>query len=435
MIYLKIMNKLKKFWIVFLSFLPFSAGAVAPLVVGTIAGLGVIAGFSIYRTAAPVNMADALNFFSTCWSCQMFSDIMATMSGLLPRVYGAMGSVILPLSAGLMAIWFAWKLFSGFINAKIEEPWTIVGDFGTKFIKLGLVAGLLVIPLPRILTNVVIEPVFNVGLSLNRAVAGNDDFAKCVVATALADPSAASVSTASAGAFSPKLRHNLACEIANIHQMTGLGMTVGWTMLSMAFNEEYMHHFLWFVPIFPNIPIFFTGLLILVLFFFALLPVPLYFLEVFITLSMDLVMLPFMLMSWLFKGWAIFPDGGRNVKKMIEDVIKATAGIALVGVFVTFSVMFLNAVFGQWEGADRLALALSENDSTILMDGLLMRNDSIITIILMGIFIAMFMTMIPTLVKTLFANVEIPETYYEKTKENLNILWKSLKNWYESLKK
>lgn len=429
------MNKLKKFWIVFLSFLPFSAGAVAPFVVGSIAGLGVIAGFSIYRTAAPVNMADALNFFSSCWSCQMFSDIMSTMSGLLPRVYSAIGSVIVPFSAGLMAVWFAWKLFSGFINAKIEEPWSIVSDFSTKFVKLAFVGALLVIPLPRILTSVVIEPVFNVGLSLNRVVAGNDEFAKCVVATAVADPTAASVQSAEAGAFSPKLRHNLTCEIANVHQMTGLGMTVGWTMLNMAFNEEYMHHILWNVPIFPNVPIFFAGLLILVLFFSALLPVPLYFLEVFIKLSMDLVMLPFMLMSWLFKGWNLFPNGSRNIKKMIDDVIKATAGIAMVGVFVTFAVMFLNAVFGQWEGADRLALALSQNDSTILMDGLMMRNDSIITILLMGIFIAMFMTMIPALVKTLFANVEIPEKYYETTKKNLNIVWENLKKWYASLKK
>ena len=47
--------------------LPFSAGAAVPFVVGAIAGVGVIAGFSIYRTATPVNMADALNFFSSCF--------------------------------------------------------------------------------------------------------------------------------------------------------------------------------------------------------------------------------------------------------------------------------------------------------------------------------------------------------------------------------
>lgn len=429
------MSKLKKFWIVFLSFLPFSAGAVAPFVVGAIAGVGVIAGFSIYRTTVPVDMAGAMNFFSSCWSCQMFSDIMATMSGLLPRVYNAIGAAVLPFCAGLMAIWFAWKLFSGFINAKVEEPWSIVSDFGTKTIKLAFVGALVMVPLPRMLTDIVIEPIFNVGLSLNRVVAGNDEFAKCVVATAIADPVSVSSAAAADGAFSPRLRHNLACEIANVHQMTGLGMTVGWTMLNMAFDSEYMHKIMWEIPIFPNVPIFFAGLLILVLFFFALIPVPLYFLEVFITLAMDLIMLPFMLMSWLFRGWGIFPNGGRNIQNMIDDVIKATAGIALVGVFVTFSIMFLNAIFGQWDGANRLELAMQQNDPTILMDGLMMRNDSIITILLMGIFMAMFMTMIPTLVKTLFANVKIPTDAYETAKRDLKILQKRVQKWYESLKK
>ena len=435
MVYLKTMNWLKKFWIVFVSFLPFTAGAAAPLVVGAIAGVGVIAGFSIYRTAVPVNMADALNFFSSCWSCQMFSDVVATISGLLPRAYDAIASVIIPFSVVLMAIWFAWTLLSGFFNSKIQGPLSLVSDFGTKFIKLGFVAALLAIPLPRLITNIVIEPVFNVGLSLNRAIAGNDEFATCVVATAVADPMAASVDSAESGAFSPRLRHNLTCEIANVHQMTGLGMTVGWTMLNMAFNEEYMHHIVWDIPFFPNIPIFLAGALILLLFFFALLPIPVYFLEVLIKLGMDLIMLPFMLLSWLFKGWKIFPDGGGNIKKMIDDVIQATAGIALIGVFVTFAVMFLNAVFGKWAGADRLALALSENDSTILMDGLLLRNDSIITIILMGLFIAMFMTMIPALVKALFANVSVPLSFYESTKKALGSAWGNAKKWYDSLKK
>lgn len=419
----------------FVSFLPLTAGAVAPLVIGGIAGLGVIVGFSIYRTVAPVNMADAMNFFSSCWSCQLFADIMSTMSNLLPRAYSAIGTVVIPVAAGLSAVWFAWKLFSGFLNAKIEQPWAIAGNFGTHLVKLAVVCALLVVPLPRMLSDIVITPIFNIGLSLNRAVAGNDAFAECVVATAMADPVSVDAAVASSGAFSPRMRHNLACELANVHQMTGLGMTVGWTMLNMAFNSEYMHKIMWDVPIFPNVPIFFAGLLVLVLFLCALLPVPMYFLEIFIKLSMDLIMLPLMLLSWLFSGWPIFPNGGGNIRSIIDDVVRATAGIAMVGVFVTFSVMFLNAVFGQWQGASRLAAALQANDSSLLMDGLMMRNDSFITIILMGIFIAMFMTSIPALVKALFANVSIPTSFYETTKKNINIMWENLKKWYAVIKK
>lgn len=419
----------------FVSFLPLTAGAVAPLVIGGIAGLGVIVGFSIYRTVAPVNMADAMNFFSSCWSCQLFADIMSTMSNLLPRAYSAIGTVVIPVVAGLSAVWFAWKLFSGFLNAKIEQPWAIAGNFGTHLVKLAVVCALLVVPLPRMLSDIVITPIFNIGLSLNRAVAGNDAFAECVVATAMADPVSVDAAAASSGAFSPRMRHNLTCELANVHQMTGLGMTVGWTMLNMAFNSEYMHKIMWDVPIFPNVPIFFAGLLVLVLFLCALLPVPMYFLEIFIKLSMDLIMLPLMLLSWLFSGWPIFPNGGGNIRSIIDDVVRATAGIAMVGVFVTFSVMFLNAVFGQWQGASRLAAALQANDSSLLMDGLMMRNDSFITIILMGIFIAMFMTSIPALVKALFANVSIPTSFYETTKKNINIMWENLKKWYAAIKK
>lgn len=421
------MSWFKKFWIVFVSFLPFSAGAIAPFVVGTIAGLGTIAGFSIYRSAAPVNMADAMNFFSTCWTCQMFSDVLQAMSNLLPGVYSSIGLVMITMAAALTAIWFAWKLISGFIDAKIENPWDITGTFTTHLVKFSFISILLLAPLPRMITTIAIEPIFSVGLSLNRMISGPDNFDQCVVATAIADPVSVDSRAAAHGAYSPRLRHNLTCELASVHQMTALGMTVGWTMMNMSFNDEYMHKFLWDIPIFPNVPIFFAGATIIVLFFFALLPVPLYFLEIFITLSMDLIMLPLMFLSWLFSGWAIFPQGGKNIRQIINDVVSGTLGIAMTGVFVTFAIMFLNAAFGNWDGASNLAAAMAENDSKILMDGLLMNNDSLITVILMGIFISMFMIMIPALSKTLF-KVEISQTFYNDAKKDVLTLWKGIKN-------
>ncbi len=435
MVYLKTMNRLKKFWITFLSFLPFTAGAATPFVIGGIAGVGVIAGFSIYRTMAPVNMNDAYQFFSSCWSCQMFSDIMATMSNILPRIYSALGHTIIPFAVMLSAIWFAWRLLDNFINGKVEGPWSIANTFTTHLFKLGVVAALLAAPLPRLISQIAIEPVFNIGLSLNRAVVHDDTFDACVVATAIADPVAIDEKATTRGAFSPKLRHNLTCELAGVHQMTGLGMTVGWTMLNMAFNSEYMHKIMWNIPIFPNVLVFFAGLAILVLFFMALLPIPLYFLEIFITLSMDLVMLPLMLLAWLFQGWKISLAGaGKTIRSIVDTVISGTLGLAITGVFVSFAVMFLNAIFGDWAGGPALATALTQNDSQFLMDALMMRNDSLVTIILMGIFFAMFMTMIPALSKSLF-NVQISTKYYDETKKNIDIVWKNLKKWYDTMKK
>jgi len=428
------MKWLKNFWRVFITFLPLSAGAVAPFVVGAIAGGVVLAGFSIYRSSVPVNMNDAFSFFSSCWSCQMFSDIIGTMSDILPNIYRAIGLFVIPFTAALLAIWFAWQLLESYMNGKNVEPWSLSGDFGVRILKLGVVCALLVAPLPRMINDIAIEPIFSVGMTLNHAVTDDNAFNTCIVATAIADPVSVSSDSASRGTFSPKLRHNLACEVANVHQMTGIGMTAGWTMMNMAFNENYMHKIMWKVPIFPNVPIFFGGLLIVVLFFAALLPVPIYFLEIFVKLSWDLVLLPLSLMAWVFPGWKILPDGRKNIKSIINDVVQGALGIALTGVFVTFAIMFLNAVFGSWNGITALAAALQQNDSTILMDGLMMRNDSIITIVLMGAFIAMFMTAIPALVKTLFS-VSISDDFYQTTKKNIENMWSNVQKWYKDIKK
>ncbi|MBE6457780.1 MAG: hypothetical protein E7011_03175 [Alphaproteobacteria bacterium] len=435
MIYLKTMNRLKKFWIVFLSFLPWAAGAAVPLLVGGIAGVGVLAGFSIYRTAVPVSPTDAYQFFSSCWTCQMFSDIMATMSGILPRIYHALGETIVPFTIMLTAIWLAWKLVSNLMNGKMEDGWSLTSTFVNHMVRLGIVCIFLLAPLPRLISDVAITPIFNIGMSLNRVVVHDDNFDMCVISTALADPVSVDSAAADSGAFSPTMRHNLACELAGIHQMTGMGMTVGWTMLNMAFDADYMHKILWDVPIFPNIILFFSGLLIMVLFFAALLPIPIYFLEIFITLSLDLVMLPFMLLAWLFQGWQISLAGaGKTIRGIIDDVINATFALAITGVFVTFAIMFLDAIFGDWNGVSVLSTALTQNDSKFMMDALMMRNDSLVTIILMGIFIAMFMIMIPALSKTLF-NVQMSTRFYDTTKKNIEIVWENLKKWYSAIKK
>ena len=261
-----------------------------------------------------------------------------------------------------------------------------------------------------------------------------------MIATAIADPASVSEAAAGYGAFSPKLRHQLACEVANVHQITGLGMTVGWTVMNMAFSADYQHKILSEIPVFPNVPLVLVGLLILTIYFYALLPIPLYFLEIFVKLSMDLIMLPLMLMAWMFDddAFAIFPKGGRTIRQMIDDVIKAVVGIALTVVFLGFSVMFLNAAFGSWGGANRLQDVITNPDSRAatetLMDGLLMQNDSIITVILMGIFIAMFMTMIPQLTNMLF-KIQISDKYYQTAKKDIDTAWKNLKKWGDAIKK
>lgn len=428
---------LKKFWITFLSFLPFGASAVSPWLIGGIAAIGGVAGFSIYRSMSPTNMADSLKFFSSCWSCQMFSDLMSTMSNILPRVYSALGTTIVTFAIGVTAVWIAWQIFKSYTNKPENlSGWSLSDTILTHFIKLAIVAAVLFAPLPRIMTSVVIEPVFNVGLYTNRAIAGTDAFDTCVVATALGDANLELSANAPRGMFSPKFRHSLACEVATVHQMTGVGMTVGWTMMNMAFNEQYMHKIMWDIPIFPNVPMFCVGVLVMLLFFASLLPIPLYFLEIFIKLSMDLILLPLTFLGWLFKGWNVFPQGAhnKNLRAIVDDVINATAGIAMTGIFVSFAIMFLGAIFGRIGGMDLLSRALETGDSTIILDGLMMRNDSLITILLMGVFLAMFMVSIPALTKSLF-NVSISTKYYDNLVKDLKTTRENLKKIWESMKK
>lgn len=430
------MKVLKNFWLWFIALFPFGAGAVVPLVIGGAAiGVGII-GVSVWRTASPVDMASALDFFSSCWTCQIFSDVMISMSNLLPKVYSAIGRVVIPMSATLLAVFIAWRMMSGFINGKFEEASKIMGNFGSYIVKMVVLISLLLMPLPRMITSILIEPALTIGTSLDYMVSDNNKFSECMIATAIGDPVTVSASASNYGAFSPKLRHQLACEVANVHQITGLGMMVGWTMMNMAFNRDYMHKIFWVMPIFPNIPIFFAGLLIFALYFVALLPIPLYFLEVFVKLAMDLIMLPLMLMAWMFddKGFAFFPKGGRTIREMINDVIKAVVGIALTVVFLTFSVMVLNAAFGSFYGSDNLLTAIEKNDSHFLMDGLMMANNSIVTVILLGIFMAMFMTMIPQLTNMLF-KIQISEKYYETAKADIKIMWEKGKKWASAIKK
>jgi hypothetical protein len=68
------------------------------------------------------------------------------------------------------------------------------------------------------------------------------------------------------------------------------------------------------------------------------------------------------------------------------------------------------------------------------MDGLLFHNGSIITAVLMGIFLAMFMTMIPQLTNMLF-KIQISDKYYQTAKKDLNIMWENLKKWASAIKK
>lgn len=427
------MNRLKKFWITFLPFFVIGT-ANAGLITGLLgAGLVLYVGVRVFRTAMPYDMPGALEFFSNCWTCQMFSDILSVMSHFVSRIYSSVGGVTIMMVVALTAIWFAWKLFSGFMNGKVENPWSITETFTHHMVKMTCIILLLMAPVPRLMSDIAIRPIFNVGLILNRAVANGPDFNNCLVATAMMDTSVDSRADAQE-AYPPQLRHEMACELLGVHQLTGMGITLGWTMMQMAFDYEYMHSIV-FGAIFPNVPLFFMGLLMTAVFLMALLPVPLYFLEIFIKLSMDLIMLPLMLLAWLFKGWAISLEGaGKTIRGIIDDVINGALGLGLTGVFINFGINIIDALVQNFAGAESLLQVIQDNNTQAVFDSVMLNDSGFISMLLIGMFIAMFMSAIPALAKTLF-NVEISQEYYDKAVNNAKVMWNNSKKMWESLKK
>lgn len=411
------MKKLKKFFMPLLFYFPFSAMAITPAVVAIVVGVAatVVAGFSIYRSAVPVSLSDNLAFFSSCWSCGVFSDVLRNISEFIPKIYTAIGDNMVVIATGLTFVWFVWMILWDYLKVKAElDAWKITSNFTTHIIKLAFVSSLFLFPLPRFMMNTFITPIMNIGFSYNyiaKTRINPDDvngFNACMLATALNEPAVAKEE-----AFSPRLRHNVTCQIATFHQITGLGMTLGATFAQMAFSGDYMYGPSPAgvkIPVFPNVGLFLIGIVIMLMFLWALIPIPIYFLKTFIKLSMDLVMLPFMLLGWLFSGWKnIFPVGGKTIKQMIDEVVKDTLGIALAGLLTGFAVLFLGEVIGDMDGAGALTTALQNNDSRHLMDALMLNNTSLINVIFAGLFTGMFMNAIPKLTEDLFKGVKVPD--------------------------
>jgi hypothetical protein len=410
------MRKLRTF-LFGLFYIPFGAFAIIhPAVIALIATAVISIGTSIYRSFVPVDMAGTLRFFESCWSCGMFSDIIRGLSLSIPKIYSTIGDNVVPIAAGLTFVWFAWTILSDYIKIKNEtNPWELTRKFGVHLIKLTFVAALLMFPLPRFMMDTFLGPIMTVGLSYNHTAKNylapdNGEFSACMIATAVSDKA-----DAGAEAFDPKLRHNMACQLANFHRMTGLGMTVGWTFAQMAFSGRYMYKF-GPLPILPNILLLLSGIMITVIFLLALFPVPIYFFKAFVRLSLDLIMLPLMLLGWLFADWKnIFPTGSGSIKEVVESTFKDAFGITLVGLLTGLAVLLLRDLTGTAaNGTNALIAALDEankgSGTVDLMDALIKKNGSMINLIFAGIFIMMLMNAIPKRVERLFKSAKLPDT-------------------------
>ena len=142
-----------------------------------------------------------------------------------------------------------------------------------------------------------------------------------------------------------------------------------------------------------------------------------------------------MLLGWLFDGWAISLKGaGKSIRSIIDDVINGTLGLATTGVFLSFSIILIERMLKSWGDGDSLVNAIAGDKTDFFMEGLTLQNNSVVTILLIGIFLYMFMSMIPALSKSLF-NVQISSEYYDAAKKDIKTMWNGAKNFVSQLRK
>lgn len=416
--------------------IPVVASAVAPLIVGAIA----VAGFSVFRSFAPVDMEGAYNFFSSCWTCGIFSGIVNAFSSMLNVVYLSLGEFMIYIMILVTAVWIAYKILKSFIVAKpVQSGWEYVNKFAPHMVKMVFIAGILLLPMPKLLISTFVEPVVYVAMSYNKAVDSHfspeetkNVYSECLIATIIQDNQNKPDPN---DAFSPMFRASLACQLASIHRLAGTGLTVGWTFMNEAFNLKHFYKVL-FLPVFPNLGLFFLGFLLIAAFLVVLLPVPLYILEVVISLAIDFIFLPLIFLGWLFNGNTFFVGDKRNLKTIIEDFIKGFAGIAMLLIFVSFAMFFLDSILSPDNvSVSFIQQAIETNNPDVLVDGLTMKNGSFFTLLFSGVFLAMFMFGMVKLVKTLFSGVSIPEKYLNVTKDNVKYMANVGKSVYKLFSK
>lgn len=399
-----------------------------------------LTGFANYKSYSLLTMDGAFNFFSSCWTCGIFSGIINAFSSLLNVVYLSLGEFMIYIMVLVTAVWIAYEILMSFIKAKpVASSWDYLNKFLPHLVKMAFIAGVLLLPMPRLLISTFVEPVVYVAMSYNKVVDKHfsDDnhknsYNECLIATLIQDSQTPHHPD---DAFSPMFRSALACHLASVHRLAGTGLTVGWTFMKEAFDVKHFYKIA-FLPVFPNLGLLLAGFLLIAVFLVVLLPVPLYILEVVINLAIDFIFLPLIFLGWLFNGNPFFIGDSHSLKKIIENFIRGFAGISMVLIFVSFAMFFMDSILSPADPSGAfIQNAISQNNPDLLVEGMTLKNGSFMTLIFSGVFLAMFMFLLIKLVKTLFAEVSVPEKYLNVTKQNIKYISDVSKNLYKIFSK
>ncbi|MDR0448906.1 MAG: hypothetical protein LBG89_00385 [Rickettsiales bacterium] len=399
------------------------AGAVPAAVVALGAAAVGTAGFAIYRSFSPTDTAAAFDFFSSCWTCRIFSGTTGALSDSAGVIYANLGEFVALLAIVLTPLFMAWKVLGGYLSAEPNtDAFKLGGGMGLHLVKLAFVSMLLLFPLPQLISKTAVEPVMNIALSFQDAFGeantpGSTRMDACLVASiAIENPEN------NKGIFGSGFKNKMRCSIAGLHEFTATGMTAGWLLANSAFDAKNMYKAAGMVPIFPNMGMLIMGFLLLAVYFWIIMPIALAFLEFVVKFAIDMIFLPLTLLTWLFKGNPLWDTKDEDMMSIITDIVKLAAGLGLIVVFLGFALMMTGYALSGETMANMGAAFMANNPDLVL------NNDSAaLSLLFVGIFIAMFMTMMTELIKKLVDGANIPQDILKQLGDNsakLYAAWK-----------
>lgn len=397
-----------------------------------VVGLSLL-GYTIYRNFVPVDMIQAQSIFGSCWSCSLISNVILFLSNSIGEMYKNGAVIIKIVCFWLLFIWVVKKVISIFLNLKQNQNiFTISGEFGKQMLKFTIVMFLLNVPFPKMLSDVVVEPIVNIAFSLNSAIIGDANLDKCVITTAINDYDLNNDKTKNTNVFSQKLRNTLTCFVSMVHSVFGQGITVGWSVINTALDVKYYWK-LFGIPFFPNIFILLAGALIISIFLFSLLPLISFFFEIIIKLGIKLLMLPIVLFNWLFKDWTITSFGNISLQDTLKYLIHNLISFVINSILFIFGITLANSLFNH--GGDSVKQAFVNNDPTIILDGLMLRNESFVSLILIGLFIMFYVVSVKNILQKLFGDYNLSTSYYDQFKKDTDIIYKNMKKAIKNIQK
>ncbi|MCL2629878.1 MAG: hypothetical protein FWD33_04330 [Alphaproteobacteria bacterium] len=400
-----------------------TASAIPWAIIVPIAGaLGIV-----YRNFVPTNTALAFNFFSSCWTCRIFSGVTNALSNAAATVYSNLGEFVAILAVVLTPIWFAFVLLGKFVSSNPEtnaiDGWKIGTGFGLHILKLVFISALLLMPLPQLVTRTAIEPAMNIALSFQRVLSEADTensvkFDACLIASvALENPQH------NQGLFSMGFKNKMRCSIASLHSLTATGITAGWLLFNSAFDVNHMYKFKDTVPFFPNIGMILMGFILIIVYLWIILPIALVFLEFVMKLAIDMIFLPMTLLGWLFKGNKIWEVKDTDVQEIITGVIKMAVSLGLVMIFMGFALMLTGYALGGEGSMAALGQAFMNNDARAIIGQDSFINSATMNLVMIGLFLAIFITTMTKLIQNLVNGAHWPDKMLADAKKYGDHIW------------